>query len=97
VITVAGSIEWAKQLRQQLQDEIRTLARVRRGAGSLEALGLLPEQDHLQDLRRRLTQVERLIEAMSGSEPHAEAGWPADLGDPSMEAEPAKAETSRPM
>jgi hypothetical protein len=93
---VAGSIEWAKQLRQQLQDEIRTLARVRRGSDSLEALGLVRERDHLQDLKRRLAQVERLIEAMLDSEPHAEAGWPADLGDPSMEAEPAKAGTPRP-
>ena len=88
---MAGSIEWARQTRRELLDEIQTLAaRTRDGSQSAEALGLLPERDHLQDLKRRLSQVDRLIEAEA--EPRAETGWPADLGDPSArETETAKA------
>lgn len=84
---MAGSIEWARQVRRELVDEIRTLtARARSGSHAMEALGFLPEQDHLQDLKRRLAQVERLVDAMPEAEPGAGTGWPADLGDPSIGA-----------
>jgi hypothetical protein len=94
--TVAGSIEWARQVRGELRDEIRMMtARGRSGSRAAEVIGLAPEQDHLQDLKRRLAQVERLIEAMSEGEPVAETGWPADLGDPST-AGALKREIRRP-
>ncbi len=81
---MVGSIEWARQARRELMDEIRIMmARAREGSLSAEAIGLVPELDHLQDLKERLAQVERLIEAMAEAEPNVETGWPADLGDPS--------------
>jgi hypothetical protein len=82
---VAGSVEWATETRRELLDEIRTLsARGRGRSHANEAIGLVPEGDHLQDLKRRLAQVERLIEAMSEAQPSAETGWPGDLGDPGI-------------
>lgn len=91
-----GGIEWARQLRRDLRDEIRTLGARGRGASrAMETIGLAPEPDRLQDLKRKLAQVEALIEAMSEAEPDHETGWPAHLGDPSEGAEP-KAEIQRP-
>jgi hypothetical protein len=83
---VAHSLEWARQLKEQLQDEILTLgARAREGSRSMEALGLMPDQDRLQDLRQRLAQVDRLIEAVLEADADPETVWPGHLSDPSAE------------
>jgi hypothetical protein len=83
---VAYSLEWARQLKEQLQDEIRTLgARAREGSRSAETPGFLTEQDRLQDLSQRLAQVDRLIEAMLETDADPETAWPVHLGDPGAE------------
>jgi hypothetical protein len=86
-----SSLEWARDLRRDLKVEVQTLA-ARAGADDrdVEALGLVPQSDHLADLRGRLAQVERLIEAIEDSGAASGAGW-----FPAMSAgeatEPAKA------
>jgi hypothetical protein len=86
---VAHSVEWARQLKDQLEDEIRLLrARAREGVQSADMLGFAPDQDHLEDLMRRSAQVDRLIEAMADTEAAPETGWPANLGDPSADEDP---------
>jgi hypothetical protein len=47
-----------------------------------EILGLLPIQDRLEDLRRRLEQIESLISATAGEAHESEKGWSPELGDP---------------
>ncbi len=71
-----NSLEWARDLRDDLIAEIRTLTA--RGGGDdsdVEALGLVPQSDHLADLQERLAQVERLIDAIEGSDTSRNAGW----------------------
>jgi hypothetical protein len=74
---------WANEQRTQLTAEIQALlcnsAEEDRDA---EVVGLLPAQDRLDDLRRRLVQIESLISATKG-EPHERAkSWSAEFGDP---------------
>jgi hypothetical protein len=71
-----NSLEWARNLQRELKSEIRRIAR-RRGADDcdVEALGLLPQTDHLADVRQRLTQVERLIDAIEDAGAGDGPGW----------------------
>jgi hypothetical protein len=82
-VSDGGNVEWVRNLRARLAADIQTLrARAREGAARPEELGLLPDSDRLADLRRRLAQVDRLIEAIEDADQAAGAGWPGDLGDP---------------
>jgi hypothetical protein len=79
---MSASVEWAREQRRQLLLEIRyTEARAKTGKGRAEELGLFRASDRLPALRKRLAQVENLIEAVDETEP-VESGWPAFLGDP---------------
>jgi hypothetical protein len=79
---MSNSVEWARNLRQQLRAEIRkTEARSRSRESAAEQLGLLRACDRLPTLRRKLSEVEHLIEAVDETAP-PESGWPAFLGDP---------------
>jgi hypothetical protein len=49
---------------------------------SAEVLGLLPVQDRLDDLRRRLAQIESLIRAAGDDPTESEKAWPPELGAP---------------
>lgn len=74
--------EWANRQRQELLAEIRyTEGRAKARSSVAEELGLLRASDRLPVLRRRLSQIEHLIEAIEETEP-TETGWPAFLGDP---------------
>jgi hypothetical protein len=86
-----GSLEWARELRRDLKAEIQHLTR-RTGAddSDVEALGLLPRKDHLADLRQRLAQVERLIEAIEGAGT-GDAGWFPAMGADDGATQVAKA------
>ena len=79
---MSESIEWARKLQRQLRAEIRnTEARAASRESRAAELGLLRASDRLPALRRRLSQVEHLIEAVAENE-SLESGWPASLGDP---------------
>jgi hypothetical protein len=79
---MTASVEWAREQRRQLLAEIRrTEARAQRRESAAETLGLLRASDRLPTLRRRLCEVEHLIEAVEETAP-PETGWPAFLGDP---------------
>jgi hypothetical protein len=79
---MSDSVEWARRQREQLLAEIRrTEERAQRRESGAEQLGLLRASDRLPALRRRLSEVEHLIEAVGEKEP-LETGWPAFLGDP---------------
>ena len=79
---MSASVEWAREQRRQLLVEIRrTEARAQSGEGRAEELGLFRASDRLPALRKKLAQVENLIEAVDETAP-AESGWPAFLGDP---------------
>ncbi len=72
----SNSLEWALNLRQELKAEIALMA-ARAGSNdrNVEVLGLASESDHLADLRHRLEQVERLIDAIEDLGPPSNAGW----------------------
>jgi hypothetical protein len=79
---VSDSVEWARKLQKQLQAEIRkTEARAGISKSQAEEIGLLRASDRLPVLRKRLSEVEHLIEAVEETAP-PESGWPAFLGDP---------------
>jgi hypothetical protein len=50
--------------------------------GDTEVIGLLPVQDRLDDLRKRLHQIENLIEATGEGLRQSESAWTAELGCP---------------
>jgi hypothetical protein len=80
--SVSDSVEWARKLQRQLLNEIRrTEARAGSGKSPAEELGLLRASDRLPVLRKRLSEVEHLIQAVDENEA-PESGWPAFLGDP---------------
>lgn len=60
--------------------DIQTL-RARAREGSVEDPGVLADGDRLNDLYRRLEQVDRLVDAMEGAPHEPETGWPAHLDD----------------
>ena len=83
---MSDSVEWARKLQRQLLNEIRkTEGRARSAQSPAEELGLLRASDRLPVLRKRLSEVEHLIEAVEENEA-PESGWPAFLGDPSVPA-----------
>lgn len=83
---MSESVEWARKLQRQLRNEIRTTrARARSSRSPAEELGLLRASDLLPVLRRRLSEVDHLIEAVEENEA-PESGWPAFLGDPRLPA-----------
>jgi hypothetical protein len=76
---------WANNQRAQVNAEIQALlCNAAEGEEGAEVVGLLPVQDRLDDLRRRLAQIESLIRA-AGEEPHeSETAWPPELDDPRL-------------
>ena len=66
---VGGDPEWARELRKQLVLEIELVS-----TGLTEGVSLLHEQaidaasERINDLRRRLEQVDRLIEAIESAD-----------------------------
>lgn len=79
---MSESVEWARKLQRQLRAEIsNTEARAQSRVSRAEELGLLRASDRLPVLRRRLSQVDHLIEVVDETAP-VESGWPAFLGDP---------------
>lgn len=86
-----NSLAWARDLQRELRAEIQTLV-ARNGADDrdVEALGLVRQTDHLADLRERLAQVERLIDAIEDTGSTAESGWFPAMGADSGSSQPAK-------
>ncbi|HEY7799000.1 MAG TPA: hypothetical protein VIA80_09565 [Hyphomonadaceae bacterium] len=79
---MSKTVEWARKLQRQLRNEIRkTEARAGSVRSPAEELGLLRASDRLPVLRKRLSEVEHLIEAVEENAA-PESGWPAFLGDP---------------
>lgn len=71
-----SSLEWARDTERELRAEIRTLTALN-GAGDrdAEALGMVRQSDHLDHLRERLAQVERLIDAIEDTASGDNPGW----------------------
>jgi hypothetical protein len=76
---VGGDTDWAREIRRQLIQEIEVVS-----GGMAEGSQLLHQDTHVQagyriaDLRRRLEQVDRLIEAIESLRDNTED----DEGDP---------------
>ena len=76
---VGGDADWAREIRRQLIQEIEVVS-----SGMAEGRQLLHQDTHarasyrIDDLRRRLEQVDRLIEAIEGLRDNTED----DEGDP---------------
>jgi hypothetical protein len=80
-----GDVAWAQTLREQLASEIELIG--------LAIKPPVEERDRLVDLRRRLQQVDRLINATASLQ--ESGGWPADLGDPSDQASDEQSDSAQ--